>query len=228
MLSTAGRCSGMTLGWRSAGLGWRCCTLQSANWEVLRTLRAEIVGTVTLPVRFPCAPAPEYGDRREKNGRYRGRCSRGQNRQTRPRLRTHTQRSEPCRDGGVGWEGGADLASAGSMRPRPPQHVTSARAWLATFTCQPSKRHVTTKVSQKLEMPAKRTRNKGNGAFSGKVVTASNSTSHPFVWRGSDPVAAPPTAHPAPAESAQHGDLGQIIAQVHDAVARLLAGGLLD
>ena len=32
---------------------------------------------------------------------------------TRISICTHTQRSEPCRDGGVGWEVGADLASAG-------------------------------------------------------------------------------------------------------------------
>ncbi len=57
----------------------------------------------------PCAPAPECGV-------------------THFCLRTHTQRSEPCRDGGVGWGGWGPIWRAqGVCGPHPPQHATSAR-----------------------------------------------------------------------------------------------------
>ena len=57
---------------------------------------------------IPCAPAPEVGVTRQKKQSWQ---HAGKTMQPRSKknwrfcLRSHTQRSEPCRDGGVGWGG---------------------------------------------------------------------------------------------------------------------------
>ena len=105
---------------------------------------------------IPCAPAPEYGDTRkkEKTGE---RC--------RPRgewqpafrfcLDPHAaQRAVPGWRGGLG--GGADLASAGSMRPppSPARHVSTASAATTNQANGPppqtpaEKQHATTNAGQ--------------------------------------------------------------------------------
>ena len=71
----------------------------------------------------------------------------------------HAAQRPFCRDGGVGWEGGADLASAGVCGPTPPQHATSARHGSppprpAKHGSAPNKnRHATTKASRNTSPP---------------------------------------------------------------------------
>ena len=101
----------------------------------------------------PCAPAPEYGDTRKKEQagkRLAKRCSRGVNGNPHP-MSAHPHAAQRAV---TGWRGGlgrvgADLASAGSMRPppSPARHVSTA--WLATTKAS----RETTRTSARLGTP---------------------------------------------------------------------------
>ena len=136
---------------------------------------------------IPCAPAPEYGDtwKKEQAGkRLAKRCSRGVNGNPHP-LSPIPHAAERAV---TGWRGGlgrvgADLASAGSMRPppSPAHHVSTARlatqhvtpqtahhhkrqARTATQPNTPAKKqHATTKAST--TKTARRTRQRVHPAF---------------------------------------------------------------
>ena len=109
-------------------------TLRPFEGEPSSALRAEIVGTAH-PFTIPCACTGMRGHaekqrvqvKKDKGWQTMQPTSEGD---LHLLSATHTQRSEPCRDGGVGWEGGADLASAGECNlPHLPSTPAQHGSW---------------------------------------------------------------------------------------------------